>query len=392
MKKPPIILVFVRYYLPGYKAGGPLRTIANMVEQLGDEFDFRIITSDRDALDHQPYSGVMTDHWVTVGKAQVFYTSPGTRTLKKFARLIRDTPYDVMYLNSFFDPQFTGLPLLDRWLKCTSTRAVIVASRGEFSPGALEIRAWKKKPYIFLSQLLGLYRNTVWHASNDHEAADIRRIMKKFAQNIVIAPNLPTPISTDGTDSRDSSGDDGKSLRVVFLSRVSPKKNLDFVLRVLKKVTVSVTLDIYGLIDDAWYWSLCEKELSLLPSSINVSYNGAIPHESVVATLAKYDLFFLPTRGENYGHVILEALTAGVPVLISDQTPWCDLDHMGVGFVRSLANEDDFVKVIENLANLDKENRNEQRQKAKDYARRYTNNNNLQALNRELFQNLIASN
>ena len=44
----PIILSFAGHYLPGYKAGGPIRSIANMVDQLGDEFDFRIVAGDRD--------------------------------------------------------------------------------------------------------------------------------------------------------------------------------------------------------------------------------------------------------------------------------------------------------------------------------------------------------
>lgn len=35
------ILTLADYYLPGYKAGGPIRTLANMVDMLGDEFKFR---------------------------------------------------------------------------------------------------------------------------------------------------------------------------------------------------------------------------------------------------------------------------------------------------------------------------------------------------------------
>ena len=49
------ILTFVDYYLPGYKAGGPIRTIANMVSQLGGEFEFLIVTRERDFLDTVPY-------------------------------------------------------------------------------------------------------------------------------------------------------------------------------------------------------------------------------------------------------------------------------------------------------------------------------------------------
>ena len=63
------------YYLPGYQAGGPIRTIANLADHLGDEFDIRIVTRDRDILGTHPYPGVNVDSWNKVGKAQVMYAS-----------------------------------------------------------------------------------------------------------------------------------------------------------------------------------------------------------------------------------------------------------------------------------------------------------------------------
>ena len=70
------ILTVVPNYLPGYEAGGPIRTIANMVEWFGDEFTFLIITADRDLGDTQPYTDIRVNEWQRVGKAQVCYLSP----------------------------------------------------------------------------------------------------------------------------------------------------------------------------------------------------------------------------------------------------------------------------------------------------------------------------
>ena len=61
-------------------------------------------------------------------------------------------------------------------------------------------------------------------------------------------------------------------------------------------------------------------------------YRGALAHEQVGAALREQDLFFLPTLGENYGHVVQEALLAGCPVLLSDTTPWRGLADRGVGW------------------------------------------------------------
>lgn len=95
-----ILLCFISYYLPGYRSGGPVRSIANFVDNLGDEFDIRIVTRDRDALDTEPYPNVQIDAWNKVGKAQVFYASDKTVNLRDIAKLMRDTPHDVLYLNS----------------------------------------------------------------------------------------------------------------------------------------------------------------------------------------------------------------------------------------------------------------------------------------------------
>ena len=100
--KRPIILCFVAHYLPGYRSGGPVRTITNLVDHLGDEFDIRIVTRDRDFLEDQSYPDVWVDDWNTVGNAQVFYASTGMLSLPLIARLLRQTPHDLLYLNSFF--------------------------------------------------------------------------------------------------------------------------------------------------------------------------------------------------------------------------------------------------------------------------------------------------
>ncbi len=119
------ILTFVRYYLPGYKSGGPVRTIANMVEHLGDKFEFKIVTSDRDALDDEAYTEVEVDQWNQVGKAQVYYLSPESLKFSRIVDLINKTEHDLLYLNSFFDPTFTIKPLLARKLKRLFDKPVI---------------------------------------------------------------------------------------------------------------------------------------------------------------------------------------------------------------------------------------------------------------------------
>src|SRR5690606_35480834 len=112
----PVILTLTGHYVPAFKAGGPVRSIANIVANLGEELCFRVLCSDRDLGDVAPFAGIARDEWIPVGKALVRYTSPEARSFPSLVRILRTTPHDLLYLNSFFSPQSTILPLLARRL------------------------------------------------------------------------------------------------------------------------------------------------------------------------------------------------------------------------------------------------------------------------------------
>jgi glycosyltransferase involved in cell wall biosynthesis len=89
-----------------------------------------------------------------------------------------------------------------------------------------------------------------------------------------------------------------------------------------------------------------------LPDAVAVSYRGILPHEQVVAVLSNYDLFFLPSRGESFGHVIFEALTAGCPVLISDRTPWQGVAAYGAGWDVPLEDPAKFRAILQECIDM----------------------------------------
>ncbi len=384
----PTILAFVRYYLPGYKAGGPIRTISNMVEALGEDFDFRIVTSDRDASDISPYPAIAVGRWEQVGKAQVRYLSPDMTGLRQIARLLRETPHDVLYLNSFFDPVFTQKPLMARRLGIAPKARCILAPRGEFSKGALELKAIKKRTFLLAARASGLYAGLDWHASSPYEEMDIRRSLSQSEMHIQSAIHIKVAIDLTATKSFKSSfvpRNAGEPLRVCFLSRISPMKNLDFAIRALAQVRNRVEFDIYGPIGDIAYWQQCKALLSALPSHVSVTFHGDLEHERVAVTLSEHDLFFLPTRGENYGHVIFESLSAGTPVLISDQTPWKGLEEIGAGWALPLYQETRFANIIDEVAELYEEQYLDIRCRSLEYSRSCMNDDAIKE-NRLLFQ------
>ena len=384
----PVVLTLLRYYLPGFKTGGPAQSLSNIVEALGDEFEFRILTSDRDVLDAEAYPGIPTDQWTKAGKAWVRYISPPNQTFSAWIKLLRLIPYDLLYLNSVFDPVFTVQVLLARAIQRVSNAPIVVAPRGELSPGAVSLKSWKKKPFLLIARRSGLYRRVIWHASTSDEAGWIRQQFGAAA-TVFVARNLASQPHRVGVHDRDQSSPE--PLRIVFLSRISRKKNLAFALKVLAAVRVDARLDIWGTREDASYWKECEPLVQMMPEHIKVSYRGVAEHSKVMEILSAYDLFFLPSLGESFGHAIAEALAVGTPLLLSNRTPWRNLNAHGVGWDLSLeTGEAPFSRAIEAAAARTKRERKAWRRIVLQYAAKHVYSPEVLEANRQLFRQAIG--
>jgi glycosyltransferase involved in cell wall biosynthesis len=121
-----------------------------------------------------------------------------------------------------------------------------------------------------------------------------------------------------------------------------------------------------------------------------VRYEGEIAHERVGQVFAEHDLFLFPTLGENFGHVIAEALLAGCPVLTSDQTPWRNLETLGVGWDIPLSNTERFRSVLQQCVDGDGEWFAALSDRAMEYATARASDPQVIDANRELFRTAFA--
>ena len=382
-------LAIVDYFLPGYKAGGPIRTLSNTIARLGNEFAFRVMTRDRDLAASDAYPNIVVDEWNRVDKAEVFYASPA-RHLGALVRILHEGSFDVLYLNSFFSWKSAIVPLILLRFGIARKVPVVLAPRGEFSGAALSLKASKKRLYILVARVLGLCSRVIWQASSEDEASDIRRVMKPDSSRINIAPNLLPPVVAETGESEKKVFGHRQSgpLRIVFLSRISPMKNLDFLLRVLQSIDIPLTLTIYGPAEDHSYWVDCEQLIEELPENIQVQYCGVVAANKVSEVFAQNDVFVFPTRGENFGHVIFESLNAGTPVLLSDKTPW-QPDKEGAIETLSLDDRDAWVEAINRWA--EPRALFACRNAARSYALQVSRSDHSLELNRQLFKNAVAS-
>jgi glycosyltransferase involved in cell wall biosynthesis len=382
------VLAFLNYYLPGYKGGGPIRTLANMVEALGDEFQFSIVASDRDFGDERPYPGIQQGAWQRVGKASVWYLRPEEESAVFLRKLMRGTAHELLYLNSLLSRPFSMAPLFLNRVRLVPRAQVVIAPRGELSDGALGIKRRRKRLYLLLARFSRAYRGVAWHASSSLEAAEITRYFGQAA-HVRIACNLPG-VDTGNAARNDLQKSPGELL-VAFVSRISPKKNLDYALNCLGKLSGRVQLDIYGPIDDPDHWRRCQEIIGHLAGNISAQYRGAIPNEEVGRTLSEHHVLLLPTRGENFGHVILEALANGCPILISDQTPWQGLEQKNCGWALPLDASGRFEQCLQQLINMDVSTWGRMSHNARQYAVEFCRDPQLVESNRRVFRGKAES-
>jgi glycosyltransferase involved in cell wall biosynthesis len=378
----------VDYYLPGFKGGGPIRTIANMRELLAGDADIAIFTRDRDLGSNRPYEGICADTWSESDHGQIFYASPKTFGARGLQRATTEREFDLLYLNSFFGYR-SSIQMYVSFRRATGHLPILLAPRGEFSPKALSIKRLRKRVFLALVRLLGLYRDIQWHASTDAEGDDILRQFPAAVGRIHLAED-PVDATFNQSLDHDTPRKQPGQLRLAFISRISPMKNLDGLLRALFTVRCLVELDIFGPIEDKAYWKTCQKLIDKLPPNVVVSYDGALNSEMVSGTFADYDLFAFPTHGENFGHVIFEALRAGTPVLVSDRTPW-QTDAAGAIKVVPLGDTEAWREQLEAAANMTEQQRNQLRTVTRDFAWNYARKSGSAAKNLAMFRKVVGA-
>ena len=380
----PKILVFCDYFIPGYKAGGPVTTLRNVVTRLSDRFEFKIVTRDHDLGETTPYENVELGRWTRVDGVEILYLADKQVTMARLRGLLADCDPDFVYINSVWSRRFAIMPLIvlkaAKLLGNSRTPKIVLAPRGSFSQGALGLKARRKKWLGLLARMAGFWNGIRWQASSAFEKSDIRDFIGAQSE-VWIAPDLPGPLP-DIEARPDKIG--GKA-RIVFLSRISPMKNLEGALEILARISGDIRFDVYGPKEDQDYWDKCSALAGRLPGHVDFQYCGVAVPDDVPGIFARADAFLLPTLGENFGHVILEALSAGCPVVLSDRTPWRNLEQQNAGWDVPLENQTELVSAVQRIVDMDELEHKKHRVGARALAKATIDDSQLLASNIELF-------
>lgn len=313
MKK---ILIFYEYFLPAYKAGGPIQSIANLLKNSMEDYKFYIVCGDTDHCETKTLSGIEPDKWndFDCGNASVYYLSGKHRTKMYIKSLITSVAPDLIFINGLYSIPFSVIPV---WI---STYKTVLSVRGMLHPGALAQKRWKKIPFLFLFRLLRLHKKVVFHATDEKEQQQVMNVFGKNVQTMIagnypkVNDFIPTPEKCLQTE-----------LVLGSVGLISPMKNHLLVLKALLNCKNKIHYQIYGAIKDKNYWEQCLHVIQRLPVNIRVTYGGEVLPSLVEEKIKEFHYFILPSKSENFGHAFFEALSAGRPVITSNYTPWNNL-------------------------------------------------------------------
>ncbi len=375
------ILIFIDWFLPGYKAGGPIRSVANLTAWLSNEFEFFIITRNTDYLENTPYPNIESNQWIKHSEnIHAYYFSKNELSIKNIKKIVSEQHLDTVYINGIYSFYFSLLPV---YIFKKTLKKVIVASRGMLSEHSFSSKNFKKKIFIFLANLTGFYKNVVFQVTNKREKEEVSKLIHN-SKGYLIAPNLPSKINELPVKNRIKKE---RVLKLVSIARISKEKNTLFALQLLSKVNYSgkIYFNIYGSVYQRDYWNECLRIIKLLPENVVVKYKGEINNNIILKTVQNHHFLFLPTMGENFGHSILESFSAACPVIISNQTPWKNLEEKAVGWDIALADTDKFIKTIQYCIDMKQEEYNKLSENAYKFANEFANNPKLVEQSRKLF-------
>lgn len=302
-----MILVITDYSLENIKGGGPALSVHNL------------------------FNSIKHDHEILIKYGDI-QSSPRTDKLTIFKLINKALKCSVIYSNSLFSLYSGIYPLL---IALIFRKKIIIAPRGELLKGKLAKKNLKKR--VFLKLFKHLYNNELikFHFTSVEEKNDSLKVLK--LKNYFVASNL--------TDTIIPQSSNRKSKKIIWFSRISREKRLDLAIDIVKNITINLDFHFYGPIEDQSYFNEINK---IIVRHSNIKYLGEISRQNLSKTLHDYDIFLFPTVGENFGHVIVEALQNGLYVLTSDKVPFYFDEKMNCGKNIPINNLEEFRKEIFN--------------------------------------------
>lgn len=310
------LLHIVPSYLPATRYGGPIYSVHALCSQLvkqGHDVEVYTTNVDGPGVSSVPtgapveLDGVRVTYFAT-GLGRRFYRSPDMAV----ALQNNLSTFDVVHLHSvFLWPTTAGASACRR-----AGIGYVVSPRGMLVDDLIRRKsAWVKRAWITLFERRNINRAHAVHATSTIEADEIRKLgfyprsVAVIPNGIDPPPNPPRRVETAAPF-------------VLYLGRINWKKGIDRLIRAMAHVP-GIPLVVAGNDEETYAPSLQQlaRELGLAE---RVTFCGPVFGDDKWKLMASATVFVLPSYSENFGNVVLEAMSYSVPVVV---TPEVGLAH-----------------------------------------------------------------
>lgn len=313
-------------FYPAVSWGGPIKSTYDLCNNLSmiPNTDLCVITSDstgpkmKNRLNVSQFPLISEKGYPIYFCKKSFGISGSLEMLGVLVKKIKQC--DVVHLTACYS--FPSIPtiLISRFFK----KKILWSPRGSFLSELDKPLSLKKFIWKLFCRLLIKKKDLVFHVTSEAES------------------NLPFPFKNfqfvkivNGIDLKDIKHKvvyDKTQLKLIFIGRIHPSKNLEsliFAMKPFKKSKISLT--IVGEGEEGY-----KKKLTILIKENNldnlISFEGFLNRNDVNQQIIEHDALVLVSHSENFGMVVLESLASGIPAITSVGTPWQELEQLGIGF------------------------------------------------------------
>ena len=297
-------------YKPAFIYGGPTMSVSMLCEQLVKKhIDVMVFTTTANGGDELP---VILNNPVDVDGVQVMYFKRLTKDHTHFSPALLSKlwhevkNYDVVHVHAWWNM----VSVLSCLISLMRGVPVIVSPRGTLSPYSFSNKNRLVKNLIH--QFLGkpILNKCYLHTTSQRENAAINSLVKP--KSIFTVANFVKLADKNNGDNNIP----GTPIKLLFFSRIEEKKGLDILLDALGSVSVPYQLTIAGN-GDVEYIEKLKKYAVEQGIDKHITWAGFY-NEDKFDLLRKHDLFILPSHDENFANTVIESLSVGTAVLISE--------------------------------------------------------------------------
>lgn len=329
-------------YKPAFVYGGPTMSVAKLCEALIDcKIDLTVLTTTANGKEELPViagepllvDGVPVIYFNRITKDHTHFSPALLRYLKRVLSASKSSKPKgeiVVHIHSWWNLVAILSCQIAKWFRIP----VILSPRGMLTRYSLGNR--NSGPKAIIHRLMGkkLLEYCHIHATSEKEKDDVLQFINP--KSIRVIPNLVN-LPKEKLVSRPEVTEE---FQLLFLSRVEEKKGLELLFEALKDLNIKWKLTIAGKGDNQYVTGL-QNQCVKLGIAAHVEWLGHVHNDKKFELMASKDITVLTSHNENFANMVIESLSVGTPVLLSDQVGLSDyVAENGLGWITSLEKEE----------------------------------------------------